>query len=323
MDAILWPLRRWCPEWFHREDHRSILPVRIRLGRAISRLAGVKPTRMRPTGLALVPGQDAVQEFKVQTNSMSAEYSRFAGGVINLTTKSGTNQFHGSAYEFLRNKVLNANDFFDNASGVPLPPFTQNQFGATFGGPVVIPHVYNGHNRLFFFVSYEGFRQRTGLSVLGTVPTPAERAGDFSNLRDAKGNLIPIYDPTTTRPDPNNPGHFLRDQISCNGALNVICPQNIDPAAKTLANLWSEPNLPGQPFTNVNNWATAASQGGDSDQFTARVDKNVSDRQRIFARYTISKLLNLEVDPFHTHYYPLSVGAPEHFTTQQAVLDDS
>jgi len=273
--------------------------------------------------LALVPGQDAVQEFKVQTNSMSAEYSRFAGGVINLTTKSGTNQFHGSAYEFLRNKVLNANDFFDNASGVPLPPFTQNQFGATFGGPVVIPHVYNGHNRLFFFVSYEGFRQRTGLSVLGTVPTPAERAGDFSNLRDAKGNLIPIYDPTTTRPDPNNPGHFLRDQISCNGALNVICPQNIDPAAKTLANLWSEPNLSGQPFTNVNNWATAASQGGDSDQFTARVDKNVSDRQRIFARYTISKLLNLEVDPFHTHYYPLSVGAPEHFTTQQAVLDDS
>ncbi len=105
--------------------------------------------------VTVIPTQDALQEFKVQTNNLGPEYGRFAGGVINLSTKSGTNGFHGTVYDFLRNKVLNANDFFSNAGGVPRLAFTQNQFGGNIGGPVI-------KDKLFFFSSYEGFRQRKG-----------------------------------------------------------------------------------------------------------------------------------------------------------------
>ena len=116
--------------------------------------------------VTVIPTQDAIEEFKVQTNNLGPEYGRFAGGVINLSTKSGTNGFHGSAYEFLRNKVLNANDFFSNAGGVPRPPFTQNQYGVNGGGPVI-------KDKLFFFSSYEGFRQRKGSALTTWVPTAA------------------------------------------------------------------------------------------------------------------------------------------------------
>src|SRR6185312_2585381 len=114
-----------------------------------------------------------VQEFRVATNNVSAEYGNYAGGVINLTTKSGTNAFHGSAYEYLRNKVLNANDYFTKQAGKPRPPLVQNQFGATFGGPLV-------KDRTFFFGGFEGTYQNGGLTQLTTVPTPAMIAGNFS-----------------------------------------------------------------------------------------------------------------------------------------------
>ena len=140
--------------------------------------------------IALVPTQDALQEFKVQTNAMGPEFGRFAGGVINFTSKSGSNEIHGQAYEFLRNKVLNANTFFNNRSGLATPSFTQNQFGTNIGGPI-------RKDKTFLFFSWEGFRVRQGDSVTYAVPTLAQRAGDFSNTRTASGALIPIYDPTT------------------------------------------------------------------------------------------------------------------------------
>jgi hypothetical protein len=119
--------------------------------------------------IALIPTQDAMQEFKVQTNSLGPEYGRFAGGVINLTSKSGTNDFHIGAYEFLRNKVLNANPFFSNRSGTPRPAFTQNQYGANIGGPVI-------KDKTFFFFAWEGFRLRQGtpLSSLCSDHTAAQ-----------------------------------------------------------------------------------------------------------------------------------------------------
>src|SRR5579872_1419789 len=182
--------------------------------------------------LAITPTQDSIQEFKVQTNNLSAEFGRFAVGVMNLTTKSGTNQFHGTLYEFLRNKVLNSNTFFNNAAGVPTPAFTQNQFGGAIGGPVRIPHVYNGHDKLFFFANLERYTQRTGLSSTFTVPTPAETVGDFSGLRGANGALTPIYDALTTVADPNNAGHYIRTPFP----NNTIPANRIDPAAAYLAN---------------------------------------------------------------------------------------
>ena len=141
---------------------------------------------------ALVPTQDSLQEFKVDTNNLSAEYGRFAGGAINFRTKSGTNELHGSAWEFLRNKVLNANTYFGNQAGLPNPPFTQNQYGFNIGGPIFFPHLYDGRNKTFFFVNWEGFGLRQGRGAAETVPTAAERTGDLSALG------VPIYDPTTT-----------------------------------------------------------------------------------------------------------------------------
>ena len=196
--------------------------------------------------LALVPTQDAIQEFKVQTNNLGAEWGRFAGGVINLTTKSGTNTIHGSAYEFLRNKVLNANDFFNNASGVDRPPFVQNQFGANAGGRII-------KDKLFWFGSYEGYRQRRGQSFLLSVPTLPYRNGDFSDLRDAGGNLIPIYDPLTTCGRLGNPacardgqGNEIITRQQFQG--NIIPQDRLDPSAKILATYWAPPNLSGQAF---------------------------------------------------------------------------
>ena len=270
--------------------------------------------------LALVPTQDALQEFKVMTANLPAEYGRFAGGIINFTSKTGTNQFHGEFYEYLRNKVLNANNFFNNRSGIPTPEFTQNQFGANIGGPVIIPHLYHGKDKTFFFFSYDGFRIRQGLALLTTVPTVAEDNGDFSNLRNATGAQIPIYDPASTYLNSNN--QYARKQISCNGVANVICPTSIDSAAKVLEHLWAAPNLPGAPFTNVDNWAGNFANGGNQDEFSVRGDDNISEKQRAFLRYTIQKWFNFPTDPFGTNALTIAASAGPK-VNQQAVIDDT
>src|SRR5438874_5283991 len=170
--------------------------------------------------VTVIPTQDAIEEFKVQTNNLGPEYGRFAGGVINLSTKSGTNTYHGSAYEFLRNKVLDANDFFLNKAGLARPPWVQNQFGANVGGPVL-------KDRLFFFSGYEGFRQRKGSIFQTWVPTAAERGGDFSQIGSSNlSSVLPVYDPKTsgvgTNPACNGTNSICRTQISFNGKANVI-----------------------------------------------------------------------------------------------------
>src|SRR6266550_651431 len=148
----------------------------------------------------LVPTQDSVSEFKVQYNNLGPEWGKFAGGVINLSTKSGTNTWYGSGYEYLRNKVLNSNEFFNKKTEIEKgeknepPPWTQNQFGATIGGPVI-------KDKTFAFFSYEGYRLRTGTPFLTTVPTALERTGDFSDLCPTgftAGLLLSNYIPNAT-----------------------------------------------------------------------------------------------------------------------------
>src|SRR3954470_4219729 len=126
-------------------------------------------------GPGVFPSIDLVQEYKVQTNNFSAEFGNTGGGVINVVTRSGTNQVHGSAYDFLRNDKFDANDFFANRAGIPISPLRFNQFGATLGGPVVIPKVYNGKDRTFFFFSYEGLRWVRSYTANGTMPTALQR----------------------------------------------------------------------------------------------------------------------------------------------------
>src|SRR5246127_2532269 len=162
----------------------------------------------------VIPTQDSIQEFKVQTSNLGADWGKFSGGVINLSTKSGTNTPHGEAYEYLRNKVLDANDFFLNKNHRPRPPFTQNQFGANAGGPVLVPH-YDGREKTFWFVSWEGFRLRIGTPFTTTVPTPAERAGDFSAIptpvKDPCGGTVstPIACPGFTGAATTFPGNVI------------------------------------------------------------------------------------------------------------------
>ncbi len=152
-----------------------------------------------------IPQVDAIQEFRVNTNPYDAQFGRTGGGVVSFSIKSGTNSVHGNLHEFLQNYLLDANGFNANKAGQPRTSFRKNQYGFVVGGPAVIPKLYNGRNRTFFFVGYEGLRQSSYASFLGTVPTNAERQGDFSHTFDTNGKLITVYDPATTRLESQRP----------------------------------------------------------------------------------------------------------------------
>jgi Carboxypeptidase regulatory-like domain len=239
----------------------------------------------------LIPTQDSIGEFKVQTSNLGAEWGRFAGGVINLTTKGGTNFFHGEVYEYLRNRLFNANDYFLNAAGTPRPAWVQNQFGAELGGPLPLPYSA-GRNRTFWFASWEGFRLRTGEPFTATVPTPAERIGDFSAINTA------IMDPCAGA---------VNSIGACPGSAaaptafrgNVIPLSRISPTSNALLDLWPAANGPGvlTPSGTINNFNTVARTGGNQNQAVARVDQDLTSQQRLLVRFSYWNVLDLPVDP--------------------------
>ena len=270
---------------------------------------------------ALIPTQDSLQEFKVATNNLSPEYGRFAGGVVNFTTKSGTNQIHGSGWEFLRNKDLNANTFFNNKGGVPRPAFTQNTFGANLGGPVYIPKLYNGRDKTFFFVNYEGFRLRQGQSSTQTVPTPAQRNGDLSAYAAAVGTNI--YDPLTTcGTDPSKPcaaGVTTGARQPFSG--NMIPSSRLNATSlKYLSSYFPMPNTPGDA-KGIGNWVGNGSGGGNNNETVVHIDQNVSEKQHITARYSYWGDLNLPNDPFLNGV--CQDRCTEIFSTNNFVLGDT
>ncbi len=161
------------------------------------------PTVNGKSGVSIFPSVDAIAEFKVMGANYPAEYGRSQGSVLNVIYKSGTNLLHGSAYEFLRNSALDSNDFFANTKGNPLGSFKRSQFGGTLSGPI-------RHDKTFFLVSYEGLRARTYDSSNPTVPTDLQRGGDFSKTLTSGGQMITMYDPSTTRPNPSGSG-YIRD----------------------------------------------------------------------------------------------------------------
>jgi len=209
------------------------------------------------------PSVDTIQEFKIITNPYSAEYGRSPGAAVNVTTKGGTNQYHGLAYEYLRNRVLDANDFFSNRSGLAKPQNVQNQFGGNLGGPVL-------KDRLFAFFDYEGTRIRRGVSRVATVPLPSERIGDFSPQAAALAGTryATIYDPLTGQPFQNN-------QIPAN---------RIDASAAKLMALFPQPTLPGA----LNNFVRNAGLSDDTDRYTGRVDWVPTSKDTVFGRYSYS-----------------------------------
>jgi Carboxypeptidase regulatory-like domain len=239
----------------------------------------------------LIPTQDSIQEFRVQTSNLGAEWGKFAGGVTSLSTKGGTNSLHGEAYEYLRNRIFNANDFFLSSAGKPRPPWVQNQFGAEVGGPLHLPH-YDRRNRTFWFVSWEGFRLRTGEPFTATVPTAAERAGDFSAISTQ------IMDPCAGNVNAQGacPGSAVNPTVF---GGNIIPANRLNLTSKALLNSWPAPNVPGvvTPSGTINNFNMVASTGGNQDQVVARIDQDINSKQRLFVRFSHWNVLDLPTDP--------------------------
>ena len=231
--------------------------------------------------IAFVVPVDSTQEFKIQTSSYDAEYGKTGGGVVNVTTKSGTNQYHGTGYEFMRRNALDANSFQNNSTGSPKNGHLLDQYGGSIGGPLSVPKVYNGHNRSFFFFNYEGYRENTPAPLTTSVPTAAELGGDFSLLTNSAGNKITIYDPesavingtTVTRsPFPNN----------------TIPANRLSPIALSIAKLWPVPNTstPGSGYSQ-NNLLIPGGANPTHDDFYNTVDKfdqNIGQKNHAFFR---------------------------------------
>ena len=228
-------------------------------------LDGVYNNQINQGLIAILPPLEAIQEFTVETSNFSAEIGR-GGGVINVTLKSGTNQFHGNIFQFMRNSVLDARNFFDRTEGGRLPNFVQNQFGGSIGGPIV-------KNKTFFFADYQGFRQRQGQSFVTTIPSAPLRGGNF------QGTARPIHDPGTYNSQNNTRQLFPNMQIPSsmfdNASLNILkfIPGSNDPNLETLVN--------GENF-----FFSGASRKNDQDSYDIKVDHIFDQQNSLHVRWS-------------------------------------
>ncbi len=227
----------------------------------------------RAGGALAKPSLDAMQEFKMQTSTFSAEYGRLGGGVMNMALKTGTNQVHGSLFEFLRNDKFDARNFFDTGKS----KLRRNQFGATLTGPVYLPKLYNGRDWTFFLLSWESYREINGDNRLGVIPTELEHNGDFSQTRNAQGKVATITDPFA------NNAPF---------AGNSIPALRWHPVATKLMPWYPLPNRPGQ----INNFAVNANSTSDWNSLLVKVDHRVKEKGTISGR--IIRRNSTSINPF-------------------------
>ncbi len=220
---------------------------------------------------------DAIQEFKVQRNAFSAEFGG-APALINLAIKSGTNQLHGSAFEFLRNNILDASQMQDPVVNgeKKVAPFRLNQFGGSLGGPVLIPKLYDGRNKTFWFFDYEGLRSRRYSNFIGQAIPTRFRGGDFSTLTTSNGTFVPIFDPNTY-----DASTGLRTQFPG----NVIPANRIDPISKQLISLFPAPQVENAP-TGTPNSFVGRNESRNDDQYHIRIDQKLNDNTTMFGRYS-------------------------------------
>jgi hypothetical protein len=291
------------------------------------------PDFIPSTAYEVLPVMDGIEEFRVQSPPYSAALGGASGAVVNATTKSGVNELHGSAWDYFSNDALNAADFFDDAAALKRAELRKNQFGATLGGPLNIPNgFYNGKNRTFFFVDYQGTKFRQGIPTVATVPTIADRTInsegylDMSDLisgqpkcsvgPDVTGNIWncgTILDPATTRLDAtgeHDPVTGLSARVTgyerdpfplVKGLPNQIPTNRIDPVALALLKLYPVPTVKtypsGEPVI-YNNYTTNAYSRTDANQFDARIDHHMSDRNQVFARFSYYNNPYLQSGPF-------------------------
>jgi hypothetical protein len=246
-------------------------------------LDGVENTDPNFNTYLFLPSVDALQEFKVESGTYNAEFGRGLSQV-NITTRSGTNEYHGTLFEFLRNSALDAKNYFDGPG--PIAPFKRNQFGATSGGPVSIPKLFSGKDKLFYFFDYEGLRERKALTQVFNMPPAKDRSGDFS------GTSTVIYDPLTRVVD--GAGRVISQSAFPN---NIIPANRITPTSAQVLSTWFP--LPNQGALNgyTNNYLDNEGRRNDSDQYTVRGDYNMSEKSQLYGRFS------------HTHdtgYLPLT-----------------
>ena len=252
----------------------------------------------------LTPSVEAITEFSVETNGFKPEFGQAGGGAVTFASKSGTNTFHGSVYNFMRDDALDSKPYFASTKAI----YQQNNFGASWGGPVMLPG-YDGHNRTFFFAAYEGFVNKQGSNAtFSSVPTPEMYNGDFSNLVDRNGNRLVIYDPATTRPNPNGPG-FIRDPFPGN-RIPVERFSAVARAYLALARTALVPNQSAAPgtFAYINN--NFRSDGGytreTTNKYSLKIDHSLTSSQRLSYLFNRS---NNRLGPGDTG----PVGLPEPF----------
>jgi len=225
------------------------------------------------TDLKYAPSIDVVQEFKMQTNFFSAEYGQTGGAVVNMVTRSGTNEFHGTGYYFLRHSDLNANDWFANRAGRAIPYYRRDQLGGVISGPIV-------KDRTFFLGSLEYTRTKSPLTFTATFPTLLQREGDFSQTRNPAGQVMTIFNPFDTFV--NAAGNLERRPFPG----NVVPKSMMDPVALKALAYFPKPNQPGHPITETNNWFEQGINVSRGPQTNLRGDHHFNENNRISGRYS-------------------------------------
>jgi carboxypeptidase family protein/TonB-dependent receptor-like protein len=280
------------------------------------------------TDLKFSPSVDTVQEFKMQTNFFSSEYGQTGGAVVNMVTRSGGNDYHGTGYYFLRDNALNANDWFSNKAGRALPEFHRDQYGGVLGGPII-------KNKTFFFGGYEYTKQESPTSSTITLPTERQRQGDFSQTFNASGQLMTIYNPFDIDSETGQRRRFRCDaagvplpvdaqnkQVQNSGSPCNIIPQSmLDPVALKALSYLPLPNQQGAPFTNTANWFNNGINTSSAHQITIRVDHNFSERTRVSGRYSPSRSGGTNPNLFGDDNPAYWTGGPNATRTHSMVAD--
>jgi len=256
-----------------------------------------------PSNLSFVPSPDATEEFKVQTNNYDAQYGRTGGGVINVSLKSGTNRLHGSLYHYWRNDILNANAFESNLAGVRKAALRWNQPGVQLDGPLYLPKIYDGRDRTFFMYSWEKIQSKIPFPQTYTAPTAAQRAGDFSQTRQANLQPITIYDPLTTV---QSGSAFTRQPF----LGNRIPADRVDPVSRKILDFIPLGNVPGNALGFFNLIASPNSVTDEYDQHIIRIDHMLSSKHKFFSRYVRGNRHEVNGDalfphdssPWYTHW---------------------
>jgi outer membrane receptor protein involved in Fe transport len=239
---------------------------------------------------------ESVAEFKVETATYSAEFGRAGGGIINVASKSGTNEYHGVVYEFLRNNHLNSNSWSNNRNRVARALFQRNEYGAAMGGRI-------RRDRTFFYANYEAVRQGSPRNFLATVPQPQWRNGDFRNTFDRTGAQVEIFDPLTTR---NNPaGGTIRDMFP----NNVIPASRLHAISQNVAKFWPEANRPGEGAARVNNYFKSGKNVSNVNIWFFRLDHQINNKHRIFGRFGGSQNQSFAANLIDQAFPATSIGS--------------